>query len=376
MDKSTLAQNLLQKWKAIQSKKTPAPACFIGFDGFTDEIVQAVDRRSSQTHYTPFTTIQQFGERIAKAAGKSCNIELVTQKVKLGGNAPIMTNALLNGGHHITFCGPIGTPGDIEPVFQEMANRCQMVIPLGPSAHSDAIEFEDGKVIFGKMASIKNVTYQSILTHISRAELLAFLDQSDLFVCANWTMLPMMNDLWERILDEITPSLTQKKRYLFVDLADPAKRLDHDLKHALQLLQKLNAFFEVHLGLNEAEAQRIHQVLTGKTSSEKLQNLAETLKKLTFLSCIIIHASTEAASANSKGNYHVKGPYTPTPKLTTGAGDNFNAGYCNGLLYGLDQETCLLSGVATSGFYVREARSPSIADLADFLMRWDAQTLE
>ena len=44
----------------------------------------------------------------------------------------------------------------------------------------------------------------------------------------------------------------------------------------------------------------------------------------------------------------VKGPFTLKPKITTGAGDHFNSGFCLGKLLGFSTELCLLSGVATS----------------------------
>lgn len=376
-EKESLAQKLHQKWSAIQAKKEPPPRCFIGFDGFTDEIIKAVDQRSNQSSYSLFSTIQQFGDRIVKAAGKSCNIELVVEKIKLGGNAPIMTNALLEGGHQITFCGPIGEKDHIEPIFQEMASRCTHIIALGSSAHSDAIEFEDGKVIFGKMDALKNVNFDTLLAHLPLQELIVLLDEADLFVCANWTMLPMMNDLWERILRDVTPHFKEKKkRYLFVDLADPAKRVDADIKKAIELLEKLNTSFEVYLGLNQAEAQRIELVLSGKSTSDQPEALAESLKKLMNIQCIVVHGTKVAASAGAKGLHLVQGPYTPTPRLTTGAGDNFNAGFCNALLYDFNPQACLLSGVATSGYYVRNGHSPTIPELCDFLRQWDAQKLE
>ena len=55
------------------------------------------------------------------------------------------------------------------------------------------------------------------------------------------------------------------------------------------------------------------------------------------------------------------------PKLTTGAGDHFNAGFCIGRLLGMDLAESLQIGVATSGFYVRNARSPKLDDLKKFL---------
>ena len=49
---------------------------------------------------------------------------------------------------------------------------------------------------------------------------------------------------------------------------------------------------------------------------------------------------------------------------------NFNAGFCLAQVLGLDPQASLIAGVGTSGFYVRNRRSPSISELADFLREW------
>jgi ketohexokinase len=66
----------------------------------------------------------------------------------------------------------------------------------------------------------------------------------------------------------------------------------------------------------------------------------------------------------------VEGPFTPKPKITTGAGDHFNSGFCLGKLLGFSTDQCLLTGVTTSGFYVRTAQSPSMPDLVGLLKNW------
>ena len=85
---------------------------------------------------------------------------------------------------------------------------------------------------------------------------------------------------------------------------------------------------------------------------------------------VVIHPTRSAAVAAAEGEWFVEGPFTPKPKLTTGAGDNFNAGYCNGLLSGLDPEACLVTGVCSSGFYVRNCRSATRPELVDFIHSW------
>src|SRR6186713_1178741 len=91
---------------------------FIGLDGFVDEILHVVDKRESAEKFVRLPTIARYAERLAAAAGKSTNVELVTQLTKLGGNGPIMANALAGLGLPVTYLGNLGYP-NLHPVFAE-----------------------------------------------------------------------------------------------------------------------------------------------------------------------------------------------------------------------------------------------------------------
>lgn len=376
--KETVARKLQIHYQTIKNSPEKTPRCFIGFDGFTDEIISVVHTRPKPSNFKPFSTISEFGQKIQKASGKSCNFELIVRQKKLGGNAPILTSALLEGGHIITFTGPIGLPGNIEPLFQEMAKQCKQVIPLGPSAHSDALEFDDGKIILGKLDSLSNINYETLISAIGKKNLIEELERADLFISANWTMLPMMTELWERIAAEITPLFKQapitEERKMFVDLADPAKRTDQDLSSAIKALKNLSDSYYVILGLNISEAFRISEIVgihIKDEGMETIQAIANDLRKKIGIQEIVIHATAYAVSSTEKDSWITHGPFCKKPLLTTGAGDNFNAGFCNAKLYGFTPLECLVCGVATSGFYVRNGRSPSMKELAEFLRKWD-----
>lgn len=363
MEKLDLAKTLLE----IKRKKKAPPPCFIGFDGFTDEIAVAVDQRKDTENFTLIPSIGAFSKRIAKASGKSGNIELVTRETKIGGNGPILASGLVEGGHRVILAGTLGEK-EIEPLFKPLAEKCLKVFSFAPSSHSDAIEFSDGKIILGKHKPLQTLTAEKTLKKIGIKALIEALNDSKLFVSANWTMIPMINDLWEALIKKIVPKLSKKKRYLFVDFADPAKRTDGDLKRALELLQKFNKSFEVVLGLNLSEAERIAKLMKIRAKSAELlaKKLLETLK----LSQIVIHSPKFACTFGQKFSFCEKTPYIATPAIKTGAGDNFNAGYCSGLLYDLSPHESLLLGIATSGFYVRNRKSPTLEQLAFFLESW------
>ena len=344
------------------------PQCFIGFDGFIDEIVHHVAKINGEG-YTPFSTILEFSKYLKKASHKSCNVELAVQEIKIGGNGPILAQALVNLGYPLVLAGTFGEDS-IHPIFEPLAKKSLHTITLGNPGHSDALEFPEGKIIFGKMESLDHLTHQCVIKKIGEPRLKNFLDSSSLFVSANWTMLPMMNDLWEYILVHIAPTLPKKKRYMFVDIADPAKRTNADLIKALKLLKGLNDFFSVVLGLNYSEGIRIAKTLKLKKANSP-DELIESLYKKLKISTIVLHSSKFSFAKNDNTLVSYTPFFTPNPKTTTGAGDNFNAGFCHGILQGKSLQETLITANATAGFFVRNGTAPSAEELAIFLRTWD-----
>jgi len=314
---------------------------FVGFDGFTDHISQAVDQRESATLYTPIPTLRAFGERIAEASGKSGNIELVLKNTQIGGNAPLLAQGLFPF-HRVSFAGLIGYPQAIEPLFAFFAEQCDSCYPLGPSGETDAIEFEDGKLFLGKQRPLLELHLDQIVSNIDFVDAL---NRCDLFASVNWTMLPIMNSLWRYIAHTIVAQLTTKKRWMFVDLADPAKRTDHDILEALNILKTLQTGFHVVLGLNHAEALRVGQLLGTDANPSEIRRRAN-------LSQVVIHSPTEARAANREEECVVKVDFCKKPVIQTGAGDTFNAGYCHGLVSGWNLAQTLQNGVLLASRYV------------------------
>jgi sugar/nucleoside kinase (ribokinase family) len=357
------AQSLL-----AQAGRAAQLSAFVGLDGFVDEILHVVDKRESAEVYQRLRTIAQLAARFAAAAGKSTNLELVNQITKLGGNGPIMANALASFGLKVTYLGILGYP-NLHPVFQDFAKRAEVHSIAEPGA-TDALEFEDGKIMIGKHASLKQVTWENIKSRFGLDRFAEKFGRSDLVGFVNWTMLPYMSGVWEAILKEICPAMKGPRRILFFDLADPEKRTREDILRALDLIGRFEDYFDVILGLNEKEAHEIGSVLglkPGGAAPEALAQFGAQLAARLKAGTLVIHPVSYAfAIAGAKVDL-VEGPFTAKPLITTGAGDHFNSGFCLGKLLGLDNRLSLLAGVTTSGYYVRTARSPSIAQIAAML---------
>ncbi len=344
---------------------------FVGLDGFVDDILHVVDKRESAEKYSRLKTIALLAERLAGAAGKSTNVELVSQLTKLGGNGPIMANALASFGLQVSYLGILGYP-NLHPVFAEFAKRAE-VYSIAEPGYTDALEFEDGKVMLGKHQSLKQMNWENIKSRFGEAKFAAKFGSADLVGFVNWTMLTYMSDIWSAVLNEICPRMKAPRRKLFVDLADPEKRTREDISKALKLIANFQAYFDVVLGLNEKESHEIGITLglnTKDRSPEGLTKLCQQIHKLVPVQTVVVHPTAYALASGPDGTALIEGPFTPHPKITTGAGDHFNSGFCLGKLLGLPTQRCLLVGVTTSGYYVRTGQSPSLNDLAGMLRNW------
>jgi sugar/nucleoside kinase (ribokinase family) len=349
-------------------------SAFIGLDGFVDEILHVVDKRESAEKYRRLPRMAQWGERICAAAGKSTNIELVRQRTKLGGNGPIMADAMASLGFQVSYLGNLGYP-NLHPVFAEFARRAE-VHSIAEPGYTDAVEFEDGKVMLGKHESLKEVSWANVQTRFGREKFAARILGSDFIGFVNWTMLTYMNEIWSATLAEICPKLSGPRRTMFFDLADPEKRNPEDITKALELIVAFEKHFDVILGLNESESSQIGKALglnITDHSPEGLTKVGQEILKRTPIGTLVIHPTHYAIAISQAGPAIVEGPFTPKPLITTGAGDHFNAGFCLGKLLGFDNATSVLTGVTTSGYYVRTATSPTVADLVTTLRIWPAK---
>jgi len=354
----------------LRAAATPLAASHIlvGFDGFVDTILHVVAQRETAAKYTRMTAMREFAAKIEEAAGQSANFEFVAQMVKLGGNGPIMANALGSYGTPITYIGNIGAP-NLHPVFADFARRAT-VYSIAEPGYTDAVEFDDGKLMCGKHESLKDVNWANLIAHVPEPQLIRIFAASSLIAMVNWTMLAHMKTIWAKILARIAPSLKGRKRWMFFDLADPAKRSRQDLAHALHQISRFQKYFRVILGMNLPESRQVGEVLGLKPWDETFATVTQSaalIQKRLKIETVVIHPTHFAAAADTTNATYVEGPFTRTPTITTGAGDHFNAGFCVGRLLDFDLQSSLHLGVATSGFYVRNAKSPRLQDIRRFL---------
>ena len=365
--------SLARAWTQTDPKR-----CFIGFDAFTDDICALVDQRLDYEHFTRFADLGKFAEAVACAAGNSANFELLQLDRRIGGNAANLAKALCSWNHSIHLAATVGTKGAIEPLFASLADACCEIFPMGPSPHTDALEFQDGKLLLGKMGALLHLSAEEIVSLVGPENLSRLLTDCDLFASTNWTMLAHAQPLWQHLRESCFADLPPKQRFFLVDLADPRKRPLADLQGALQELSKWQAKFDVVLSVNCAECAQVSQALgidEGKVAHDLInrQQQCAAITERLQIKATVVHGTDFATVGFGKDVLSVVSPYCAMPATTTGGGDHFNAGLCHALLCKLAWPEALAHANATSGYFVRFGKCPSPLELGEFFQLWQSK---
>jgi sugar/nucleoside kinase (ribokinase family) len=371
---NTIAPRAEQSWNPAlrllsASSSIQAPSVVAGFDGFVDTILHVVSERRSPTEYSRLTTIKGFSEKVlAASGGRNMNIEMLPRLTKIGGNGPIFANALAHFNIPVSYIGCLGSPA-IHPVFDEFARNVK-TYSIAEPGYSDAIEFTDGKLVCGKQQSVSEISWQSVLNRLTIDELSDLVSHAGLIAFLNWGILFSMTDMMDAFLRQIADHLSGPRKTFFIDTADPARRSEEDIERFVKMLSRLVEKFQVYLGFNLRESTFIARAVglaAPQNTPDEVLTYSKRLRERLGIDAVVIHWSRHAVGNDSDSDVSVEAPFTDNPRISTGAGDHFNAGFCLGRLLGGDLKANIQLGVATSGYYVREGHGPTQSQLSAFI---------
>ncbi len=355
--------DLISKLKKVPGSEI-RKRIFVGFDGFEDKI-QRVVKSADKDEVQFFKTIDEFSSATAKASGKSSQFQLSTKVHKLGGNAPIMAHSLAKLGIKSSCMGSMGYPG-LRPVFRNLHDYVKIMSVCEPG-ETNALEFNDGKLMLSEMSAFKSFDWNSLRKNPGTDVIRDEMDSCELIALVDWSNLEHCTDIWQGIYKDILPGLGNKKKYFF-DLADPGRKSAKEAREVIDVISRYSEYGEVVLGINENEANKLYELINGKEPGTS--GLEETGKQLfddMKISGLLIHPVDRAMMINAEGVVSEVGTLVEEPQISTGGGDNFNAGFCLGWLLGYGNKECLLTGMATSGSYVKEGESQDVDGLIRFL---------
>lgn len=278
----------------------------------------------------------------------------------------ITGNALGNLGIKADCIGTFGLP-DILPVFRTMSSNCTLYT-VGETITTSALEFNDSKVMMFDLGPYDKLSWEGIKEILGTGKIRQLFSGKQLISLLNWSEIENTSLIWEGILDEILPFAepSEIQPYFLADFSDCSRRPEKEIRLALSLLGKFRNYYRVIISLNQNEAEIIAKAfrISGNTGDE------DFIKKL-YEACkpdeLVIHRAKDALVFDGLTFEKCDTFFCKEPKILTGGGDNFNAGYCFSHFQDFDLFQSLLVANAVSGYYVKTGISPGINQLIGFL---------
>ncbi len=356
---------ILKLFDEKQSTEEQKQVC-IGFDGYVDTLYRVIKSRSSRGEYEAYSTIRAFADRVYQAAGRSADMELQRLSRRMGGNAPLMAEAMSRLGVSARCIGTMGYP-ELDDVFTEKLVHFTPV-SVAPSASSIAFEFSDGKLMFGHTEPLLTLDWDKITGMIGLEMLRQWYRDSDLWAVVNWSFLLRSNEILEGFIRDVVEVCEgNHQKIIFFDLADPSGRSWEDLQNLFALLRRMSAKARVVLSMNENESSKVAEVIGLPNEDLTAVERVSAIRDKLGIWMAVIHGLDYAAAATEGQTVFEKGVFVPAPRISTGGGDHFNGGFAAALLYGLSHQEATAFGNLVSSCYVSEGNSPTLQNLHDYV---------
>lgn len=343
---------------------------FLGFDGFVDSIKRPVSRATSDGKREFFPTIADFAAHLGSKAGMSCAVELVTEWEKPGGNAYLFGDTLAQLGFRVDCVGGFGQPETLGVFRDAHPNLC--IQSVSAPGFCDALEFSDGKIMFSHIQGIEALNFAYLKEKIGLSQLIDRTARADALSFMNWSEVRFSTDIWQGFLREVFPALPAgPRKKLFLDVSDCSIREPEEIRTMLAVMGQLAAYTDISLSVNANEFRTLSNVLIPEASSQREQ--AEELLRFCGLEHLFIHVRDGAYCVDAAGISHAPSRFVAKPKISTGGGDNFNAGLLFGLMHGLEPESAMMLGNAASGWYITEGYRAGKQQLLQYLKQWEKE---
>ena len=285
------------------------------------------------------------------------------------GNGPNMAAALGKAGLNLRYIGALGE-GTAHPVFEPLAEQTEAIAVADPGV-IQALEFGDGTVKLGEMASLGAIDYRNILRHMTEGAFFDLLSRQDLVCAVNWAATPRLTTLLTDLLDYVIPNLPPRElKHYFFALSDPDKRSDGEVRSVLSTIARFQNWGAVCLGLRAKEAERVARVLGQSMPAEDargLKSVAASIRTKLNVGTVVVQGGEAAACATKLESAGAA--------VGSGGGrgggveDAFYAGFCVAQLLDFPLAACLTTAVGFRSYHAERGRSPSLSEAQGWLRR-------
>jgi len=154
----------------------------VGFDGFIDTFIELENP----------DRMDEFGPKVADASGIATSFTARHKGDRFGGNGPLFASALHAYFHRkaeVTYIGAMGD-AEVEPVFREaLEGRMKRMLTLADPAHSDCLEFSDGKVMLSDLRTCSDIHWDRLVERMGMEAIDEELRSCQFVGAVNWGKL-------------------------------------------------------------------------------------------------------------------------------------------------------------------------------------------
>lgn len=317
----------------------------VGFDGSVDRTVRPIQIAGKPNRY--FATIGDYGRHIVSKAGLSCSIQTEVIKSQAGGNNVFVAQSLKAQGYDVFLAGLFGEKA-FTPEFMPLAEKGIELCSFGDNQLCECYEFDDGKIMISPQIPDMHEPFKNLCAALG--DKAALFREADLVAMLNWGEIPWMQKLWDDAADYMYTGRKDEDKFVFFDPADVSCRADDEILQMLRCMKKASKARRCVLSINENETLTIGKVVYNGQSRPEL--ILENLVNDGYVDEVVMHTVYRALAFD--GNSFAEAPtnHVEKPLISTGAGDNFNGGYCAAVLEKLTLKERVVRANYTSYVYL------------------------
>lgn len=333
----------------------------LGFDGYRDRVRKVLADRESATDYDTMDTMAEFATRLQNSVdlNNSASLEWTVVDERAGGHVSNAGRAYAAIGATPTL---IGTFGEDENVFRRTLPEAELH-SVGTPSVTDAIEFDDGKLMLTDLRSMSSLDWDTLTNRIGIETLTRTLKGAELLSTGYWATIPALPSIWRGLRTEVWPRLADPPSEVLVDPSDLRRMSPERVRDGHQELAALDETVPVTVSTNRAETLALAEMILDH-HTDQLHELVGPLRDRLGITRLVAHAESVSILATPDGTYRCHPPHVESPELTTGVGDCFNAGYLSGQLLELSAGGSLLLANVAANSFLQTGSPPSQDALA------------
>jgi sugar/nucleoside kinase (ribokinase family) len=365
-----------QTREAVESCREQLPSSpgggdvVFGFDGYVDNVRRA-GTNAGAADSDRITTLSEFGEEIVTSAAADSSLSISWERYgqRTGGHVSHLSRAYQTLGFDPTLVGMCGDP--VRDIFEQEFEACTLY-SLGDPGITDAIEFDDGKLMLMESGGAATLDWETIRSRVGVETLVDELDGAKLLGIGYWAVMPEMAGILDGLRETVFPQLVDPPERVLLDPAN-IRELDREiLKSIVAATARLAEVVDVTVSANRYETKELAAALGAHASDELVSDARAAFDSLA-VDRFVGHSVNESVVISDDGTTNVRVAPVESPELTTSAGDHFNAGLSLGLVEGMGDGEAVVLGNALAREFVRTGETPSYDDVVSAITTYDTQ---